>query len=438
MSLRVRLVVAVIAVLIVSLCAGGGLAVWNAGRTVATEMQAAMFVSAHTLANGIAENENPVRMIHAFDGDRHVRAVLLGRGGSETAASALRPPDDDVPEWFAALLRPAPHPEIFALPEGGQVELRPDPSNEIGEVWGQLLSFAVTAGLSAMLSILLIAAVIRQALRPLDRLVAALDQVRAGQYSVHVEPAGPPEIASLAHGINSMAEHLNEARLRNLRLNEQLETLQEEERADIARDLHDEVGPLLFAVTLDASAVEQAAGSGEIAERAHAIRDAANRMRRHVRTMLNRLHPANPAEAGLEPALSDLLAFWRGRRPGIVFDLAICVDDDPPGSPRPAVIYRLVQESLSNAIRHGEAGRIVIRVESGADDWVLVRVEDDGVGIDATSQLGLGLIGMRERVEALGGTLQVGSAAAGSGVAVVARLPASGARRDEPAVTGVA
>jgi two-component system sensor histidine kinase UhpB len=263
-------------------------------------------------------------------------------------------------------------------------------------------------------------------LRPLNRLSAALTSVGSGEYAVRVEHAGPPELARLARVFNAMVQRLDTAQARNLRLNEQLLTLQEEERTDLARDLHDEVGPFLFAVSLDAAAIEQAATSGRIAEvpeRAHAIREAVGHMQRHVRAMLHRLRPISPVEGGLAPALDDLVTFWRARQPTIDYALDVSFDEDGVGDPAMTAIYRVVQEGLNNAVRHGQPRRIEIVVQAGETDEIIVRVADDGIGLAASDTPGFGFTGMRERVEGLGGTLHVCPGDDGKGLVVTARLP---------------
>jgi two-component system sensor histidine kinase UhpB len=445
MSLRVRLIASIMIVLFVSLCFGGAAAGWHAVRSVRAEMQAALAVGAQTLRNGIDglpdardPRDGPARLVRTFDGDRHVRAVLRDAAGRLRVASTPTPAPS-VPAWFVALLAPSLAPERFDLGAAGAITIEPDPHNEIGEVWTQLQDDLVAIGLSCGLSILLICLVVGRALRPLDRLSAALASLGSGEYTVRVPHTGPPELARLASGFNAMVERLGTAQARNLRLNEQLLTLQEEERTDLARDLHDEVGPFLFAVNLDAASIEQAAASGrvdDVAERAHAIREAVGHMQRHVRAMLHRLRQASPVAGGLAPALDDLVAFWRARQPAIGYALDVSVDEDGLGDPTLTAIYRLVQEGLSNAVRHGRPHQIAIVVETdtgetGDGGKIIVRVADDGAGLAASNIPGLGFKGMRERVEGLGGTLHVGPAGDGKGLVVTARLPCAAAM--EPA-----
>jgi two-component system sensor histidine kinase UhpB len=169
----------------------------------------------------------------------------------------------------------------FEARAGNTITVEPDPRNEVGEVWTQLRDALVAIGLSCGLSIVLVSLVVGRALRPLNRLSAAPASVGSGEYAVRVEPAGPAEVVRLAQGFNAMVERLDAAQARNLRLNEQLLTLQDEERTDLVRDLHDEFGPFLFAVNLDALSIERATMSArlpEVSERTHAIREAVEHM----------------------------------------------------------------------------------------------------------------------------------------------------------------
>jgi two-component system, NarL family, sensor histidine kinase UhpB len=441
MSLRLRLMASIVCVLFVSLLIGGLAAGWHAVRSVRTEMQAALAVGAQTLRNGLDDLPNASdpgdelsRLVHAFDGDRHVRATLRDAVGFLVASTppALKP---KVPEWFVALLAPSLAPIHLEGGSDSVLAIEADPRNEVAEVWTQFQDDLVAVGLFCGLSIALVSLVVGRALRPLDRLSVALASFGSGEFAVRVQPAGPPELVRLARGLNAMAERLDEAQARNLRLTEQLLTLQEEERTDLARDLHDEVGPFLFAVHLDAAAIEQAAVSSrieDVQERAHAIREAVGHMQRHVRAMLHRLRSVDPVEGGLAPALDNLVTFWRARRQAIAYSLDVSVNEDAIDDSTLAAIYRLVQEGLSNAVRHGRPQRIEIAVQPRERGAIVVRVADDGTGLPQTGSppsdsVGLGFMGMRERVEGLGGTLHVGPGEDGKGLVVTAWLPSAAA-----------
>jgi len=188
---------------------------------------------------------------------------------------------------------------------------------------------------------------------------------------------------------------------------------QEDERRRIARELHDEAGQVLTAVKIELD-LDGRREASEMVGRALA----------QVRNLSNLLRPTVLDDLGLLPALRALVDDF-GRRAHIETRL-----EAPEGAlALPAdtevAIYRVVQEALTNVARHAAARRADVRlsVEPG---WVRVRIEDDGQGLRGEVTPHLGLLGMRERVSALGGTLTLGGAA-GAGLRVEAAIPRAAA-----------
>ena len=146
-----------------------------------------------------------------------------------------------------------------------------------------------------------------------------------------------------------------------------------------------------------------------------------------VRDILGRLRPTQLVELGFRAAVDDLVDFWRARRPDIGFDIDLPAEDDSLPEPVRETIYRIVQESLSNAVRHGRPSRIAIQVAFDGGEQVVARISDNGAAEGpAPTGAGFGLVGMRERVEALGGALTIARGLDGWGWSVTARLPLSG------------
>ena len=138
---------------------------------------------------------------------------------------------------------------------------------------------------------------------------------------------------------------------------------------------------------------------------------------------------ARVEDLGLEGAVAQLVEFWKVRHPRISIRSRDAENGVGIGSD--AIIYRIVQESISNAVRHGVTSEIDVKVDVNACGGVDVEVADDGGGLESTKRLGNGLTGMRERVTSRGGTLEVGNTADGSGTCVSAHIP-SGLMAHEP------
>jgi two-component system sensor histidine kinase UhpB len=221
-----------------------------------------------------------------------------------------------------------------------------------------------------------------------------------------------------------MAGQLRTAEQQNRRLNEQLSTVQEEERAEIARDLHDEIGPVLFATDVDAQSIPLllARNANEDAiGRSKAIRQSVQHMQLNLRGILSRLRPAMLIDQGLTHAVEQLVAFWHARRPQIAFEIDI--EDTRLPTNIEEVAFRILQEGTSNAVRHGKPSTIALTARRTAEGALRVVVSDDGSGIVATSSRGFGLAGMKERVAASGGNLSVTSRDGEKGVVLTAEIP---------------
>jgi two-component system sensor histidine kinase UhpB len=440
MPLRARLIALIGVVLLASLACGSTLVGWHAASSVQTELRAALDVGTKTIRNGIDEVDRSDdraselrHLVATFNGNRHVRATLLDRRGQPIAASALLVPKQVVPGWFRRLIGGdlgAVHVPLAQSDDAGSViVLRADPTNETGEVWAESRDAVLVLAGFALLSAVLICAVVGRALRPLETLSTAFQRIGAGDYHGTLPELGPPELTRLAYGFNLMTQRLAAVAAQNHRLNEHLLTLQAEERADLARDLHDEIGPLLFAVDMTAATIERLAGSDrgdEIPTHVRSIHETVGRMQRHVREILGRLRPLRGI--GLEAAIGRLAAFWQGRRPDVDFVLDMSVEEDRIGDDLKETIYRVIQEGMSNAIRHGKPTRVNIAIMHDNADGIRVEVADDGAGMasDGIGQRGavqFGLIGMRERVMAMAGSLTIEQGRNGRGLMLVVRLP---------------
>jgi signal transduction histidine kinase len=194
---------------------------------------------------------------------------------------------------------------------------------------------------------------------------------------------------------------------------------QEAERARVARELHDESGQVLTALALHLRALEDDVGPGEVRERIAEMRRSLASASSSLRELATRLRPSAVEEQGLADAIEDQAS--RLRRAGIPVDVDLRGLDAHLSGELQTVLFRVVQESLTNVARHSAAERASI-VVSARGGRLRLMVEDDGCGFDASSPTGrLGLAGIRERVELLGGQLRIESSP-GGGTAVVVDL----------------
>jgi two-component system sensor histidine kinase UhpB len=234
----------------------------------------------------------------------------------------------------------------------------------------------------------------------------------------------------------------------NRRLASQALQAQERERRHMARELHDELGQYLNAISLDAARIRDLSSGREpeIHRIALGLMQSATHVYREIGGMIRRLRPIGLDEFGLPSALEHCVDGWRERLPEASFSVTIEGDFSGLSDALTITLYRLVQEGLTNVSKFARRSRVELfmvrapREAPGAEggeggkageagaanpiDEIVVTMADDGPGTDLTQpRSGLGLIGMRERVEALGGEFHVASEPQG-GFLFCARVPA--------------
>ncbi len=268
MSLRLRLLISIGLVLAFTLLVGSVLIYFEAVNKVDTEMQAALAVGVRTVQNATDDAEeavNPLRqlelLVEDFNGNRHVRAFLMNTNGIAVDKSMLLMPSNPAPAWFNDLLMREPEFVHIFLPPAfsryGSIILTTDSHNEIDEAWSD---FVVTLTILALFCALVLALVyftLGRPLRLLRDMSTAFKRVGNRDYSPRIAETGAREITDLARCFNDMVMRLAGIERLNRQLQAQLATVQEEERTDLARDLHDEIGPLLFALNIDISTLQQ-------------------------------------------------------------------------------------------------------------------------------------------------------------------------------------
>jgi two-component system, NarL family, sensor histidine kinase UhpB len=216
----------------------------------------------------------------------------------------------------------------------------------------------------------------------------------------------------------------------NRRLSHEYVRLQESERKGLAQELHDELGQYLNVIKLDAVGIRdnRLESTEVLRERAGSIVENCNHIHRALAALIRQLRPVGLDELGLAAAVEHCVDTWRGRLPGTQLHLSLRGDLSQLPEAGCLTVYRLVQEALTNVAKHALAAHVTIelaRTPGGEShpDAVEVTVTDDGPGVDPSAPTsGLGLIGMRERVAALEGTLEVTSSP-GRGFGLKARIP---------------
>jgi two-component system, NarL family, sensor histidine kinase UhpB len=445
LSLRARLNTLLALVLMIGLVVNVARLLVEAAPRVQAEDQSVVRLArqfVETLAIGLNDTPDPeARLNRIIEDINRLRHVSITR---ETAAARTAPPAAPVsadatgtpPSWFVALV----HPEqtVVSVPitindKSESLLITSHPNDEMAEIWDGIVT-QIEVGLAIAMALLLVTMlVVNRALAPLQTLSDGMASLEAGAYHTRIEPGGSPELAAICDKLNHLAATLERATEDKRRLAERVVFIQDAERREVARELHDEFGPYLFALRAHASALlrmSEAAEPNVNALRNHgrAMLDQINALQQFNRRILEKLRPVALTELGLREALEALLRLWREAHPDVTIETAIPPSLGGAGDTSDLTIYRVVQEALTNVFRHAGATLVKVTIEpvppSGLKRGArstLVRVQDNGSGFAAEPGLGLGLTGMRERVMALGGSITVASTT--SGVTIEAMVP---------------
>ncbi|MBR0716071.1 sensor histidine kinase [Bradyrhizobium liaoningense] len=318
------------------------------------------------------------------------------------------------PQAFAAFYR--------ALFEPGREAARPvtsrgvrvgdavvwvDPLVLTAEAWHEAGRLMAALALALPLLCILVYAALARALRPTQLIRAGLERIAANDLSARLPPFDLAELSAIRDVFNHLAESLEAALAARSELTRKLIALQDEERRHLARELHDEFGQSLAAIrALTASARQTAAQDcPTLLPECDGIARTATGMAETLRGALFRLRPPDVEELGLVGSLDGLVAGWNGRSRGQTrFEIGFSGNLEHLAPAVSANLYRIVQEALTNAAKHAGATRVTLHVAMHDGDIDLV-VADDGRPNESAVRSGMGLLGMRERVAALGGRL---------------------------------
>jgi signal transduction histidine kinase len=334
------------------------------------------------------------------------------------------------PEWFAALcdLIPAARSDVvrpvsYHGRSYGTVVVTIESTAIAAAIWKEVSGLLGLTGLLIGAICILQYGAISRALRPTKDILAGLDRLARGDLSCRLPNFRLIELQRISEVFNKLAANLDRTTREKTELAAKLVDNQERERLDLARDLHDELAQNLSAMSAVAASIKATAETEcpALVPEAKNLSQTSMAMMRSLRTTLRTLRPPEIDDFGLATSLSTL-ARDQERANGQL-KISLEIDGDLRVLPRTAAshVYRIVQEGLNNINKHAHASHARVALgfvqETGEQQttphqrWLALTIEDDGCRVVergmAAEGDGLGLIGIRERVTALGGTLDV-------------------------------
>lgn len=312
--------------------------------------------------------------------------------------------------WLAGLLGVAPASGAGQLIRVGEQLLRiaPNPASEIEERMGDTVHLCMTLLLFSGATLVVAWWSADRALKPVRELQAGLQRLARGEPAARLPAFALREFSQVATAIDALAAALSSSCAAQRQLARQLIQVQEDERRALARELHDEMGQTLTAIGVTAAYLERHAGqldARQIVKCAQDLRRDVRTSREQLRGMLKRLRPHGLDGPGLASALRELIASWQQRACAISFRFEMPARLPPLGEDAGLVLYRVVQEALTNVVRHSGATCCRVKIEAHAGTLRL-RIEDDGCGLaPGGPHRGGGLLGIAERLDMVGGRL---------------------------------
>ena len=342
------------------------------------------------------------------------------------------------PEWFVRLVQP-PLMEFKNVVKESNTEfieiiVRANPADEITEVWNETKGVLILLVIFVVLANILVYVMLGRGLSPVETILRGLEGIEHGEYDLRLPEFNLPELSRISGKFNLMAEVLQNSKEENRFLTKKSLAIQESERRNLAYELHDELGQSITAIKAVAASLDQEkdSNSAVVKERARAIIDVSNRMYDVARAMMRRLRPPALDELGLITTLQDMIDDWNSTHEDLFCSFHFYGNAAGLSDEINISIYRIIQECLTNVVKHANASSVNITLatginsedDSGSDsNNVILEIEDDGRGFDpGTTRPGMGFLGMRERVESLHGELEF-ITRPGAGVKVVITIP---------------
>jgi two-component system sensor histidine kinase UhpB len=349
---------------------------------------------------------------------RHVQFRLVHSGAAEQERTARTPDESGLRPrpWLARILAPQPVEQVFpVIVKGhsvGEVRLRSQSADEIGEIVDEVELFTAALLILSVLTVTALLWSVERSLRPLRLLAEGFNRLEFGQY----EPIASirlVELRRIGEQFNHLAQSLRRVTADNHRLVDKLLSVQEQERKELAAELHDEFGPTLFGIRAEAASIMRATLREQdgVWDHARTIADLTEAIQKLNYRMLDRLRPLVLEQMGFGAAVRQLVADWQARHPSLAWSLEMEGDFDDCEEASGLALYRILQECITNAVRHAHASGVLIQVKrlSNRDggNSIFLSVRDDGRGFPDQFPQGFGLLGMAERVRQIGGVLKI-------------------------------
>ena len=434
MSLRNQISIRILLISLGIIFLGAAISIWQARQSIKNEVDSSINLALQLIKTSPTIQKSGQKdwllQLSQLEQTRHLNIQLknsLGKKVNEPLQPIKKTTlKNSPPVWFTNLVLSeypkVEYPVDLNNNTGFILIIQANPMDEVAEAWQESIIFFGV--IIALVSLTLLSAqlVFNKSIISIHSIIAHLKTIETGNYHKKLPAFSTQEYDTIAKAINHMTEALETSEKQNKALTQHSLEIQESERKRLSQELHDELGQSLTAIK--AMAISARHETADIQEVTTSIVNICDHLTVVVRSMMKQLHPVLLTELGLKATLEDLLHQWQARSPSIAFTLH-CDDAVDQVAPNTVIqVFRIIQEGLTNIIRHARATQVSVKIQLNQGKLILL-VTDNGCGCESDKLTsGFGLLGIKERIKLLEGSLQI-SSKINNGLQLKAQIPLS-------------
>ncbi|MDA7691478.1 histidine kinase [Methylophilaceae bacterium] len=425
MSLKSKLLIYINSLLLIATLIGLLTILMVTQKNVREEVLSTMTLAEFAIEQGVKKNPD-FYLFQREDSDlgfselseiRHLKIQFFNNQDilleeTSNTLDEIKPP----PYWFIFLIEKLSEEIFFSkinIDQRGEMTgyilIKPEPIYEYAEIWQQIKVGLWIIGAFLILINIVVLILFSHMIKPINKIIEGFEKLEAGNYKSKINKSNILELDIIGKKFNSMINNLRQSNDKIHKLSQNLINVQEQEKSELARDLHDELGQSLTALQAEAASISKSTKKSSRDDAIFNVIQLSKNMMLSTREIIKKLNLGLIEDLGLESALIELFENWKRRFKGVKFEYKI---EDKVlrkiTKQETAHLYRIFQEALTNIAKHSEPKNIKITVKSlDRGNKTRILISNDGIKNNLANNEGLGLIGIAERVDQINGSLEV-------------------------------
>ena len=425
MSLKSKLLIYINSLLLIATLIGLLTILMVTQKNVREEVLSTMTLAEFAIEQGVKKNPD-FYLFQREDSDlgfselseiRHLKIQFFNNQDilleeTSNTLDEIKPP----PYWFIFLIEKLSEEIFFSkinIDQRGEMTgyilIKPEPIYEYAEIWQQIKVGLWIIGAFLILINIVVLILFSHMIKPINKIIEGFEKLEAGNYKSKINKSNILELDIIGKKFNSMINNLRQSNDKIHKLSQNLINVQEQEKSELARDLHDELGQSLTALQAEAASISKSTKKSSRDDAIFNVIQLSKNMMLSTREIIKKLNLGLIEDLGLESALIELFENWKRRFKGVKFEYKI---EDKAlrkiTKQETAHLYRIFQEALTNIAKHSEPKNIKITIKSlDRGNKTRILISNDGIKSNLVNNEGLGLIGIAERVDQINGSLEV-------------------------------